>query len=76
MQYAKPLRLGKKKEETTALLCYLKAKTFASTKRLGDTPCMKDVGSPHVVKNPPGCIHSAQKNRARTRPHATVQQIS
>ena len=40
------LRHGKKKEETKALLCYPKAKTFAPTKRLDDTPCMKVVGSP------------------------------
>ena len=41
------------KEEMTALLCYLKAKTFAPTKRLDETPCMKDMRSPHVMENLP-----------------------
>ena len=39
------------KQEIKALLCYPKGKTFAPTKRVDDTPNMKDVGTRYVMAN-------------------------
>ena len=41
------------KEEKNSIVMLSKCKDICSSKKLDDTPCMKVVGSPYAMENPP-----------------------